>query len=325
MGRACGACWSFRVTSGAEVSVRTRQAGISLVELLVAIVVGLLVVASVLVTYLSATQNFSQDQRYVEMIENARYAMKALTEDLLLADFWGPVTSPDTVVSGLAAPDGSCGAAIDLFSTDGALMVNGDSVAHFAPCDAVTEGRQVGTQVLAVKHVAGAPGATSGTRLRSAGVSGLLVDSGAADTSIGERDWAYQARLYFVRAFAGEVGDGIPTLCRMNTDGNDLGDAVRLADGIEDLQLQFGVDDDGDGVPNRYLSAPTLVEMGRAVSARVFLLARSITPDPQYQDTKAYQLGDKLVDAVNDGHYRRVFTTTVALRNLSHRLAMNSE
>jgi type IV pilus assembly protein PilW len=307
------------------VSQRGREAGLSLVELLVAIVVGLVVVAGVLVIYLSAARNFAQDQRYIQMLENARYAVQVVAADLLLADFWGPVTSPDTIVSALAADAGGCAEAVGLFDTAGTVQVSSESVAHFAPCAAVTDVQVEGTDVLAVKRVAGASGATTGVRLRSSGVGGTLLDSGTANAAIGEKDWAYQARIYFVRRYASTEDDGVPTLCRMEVDGTEFGEPVRLADGIEDLHLQFGIDDDGDGAPNRYLAAPTKAEMAGAVAARIFVLARSADPDPQHTDAKGYQLGDEFREPTGDGYYRRVLTTTVALRNASHRIAMNSE
>ncbi len=51
--------------------------------------------------------------------------------------------------------------------------------------------------------------------------------------------------------------------------------------------------------------------------------SRSSDPDPFHVNSKTYVLGDAVVAAANDGHYRSVFTTTVSLRNLANRSVMN--
>jgi type IV pilus assembly protein PilW len=81
------------------------------------------------------------------------------------------------------------------------------------------------------------------------------------------------------------------------------------------MQTEFGVDGDGDFVADYYTAAPTAAEIGDAVSARIYVLARSISEVPDYVNDKTYRLGAKVIAAANDGFYRRVFSTTVLLRN----------
>jgi len=42
---------------------------------------------------------------------------------------------------------------------------------------------------------------------------------------------------------------------------------------------------------------------------------RSVEADPFYTDNHTYTLGDVAIAAPNDGFYRVVYSTTVALRN----------
>ena len=70
------------------------------------------------------------------------------------------------------------------------------------------------------------------------------------------------------------------------------------------------------------MDTPTLSEMENAVSARVYLLARSIDADPHFTNDTQYVLGDSIVPAANDGFYRRVYSTTIALRNTAARSLM---
>jgi type IV pilus assembly protein PilW len=59
------------------------------------------------------------------------------------------------------------------------------------------------------------------------------------------------------------------------------------------------------------------------VTARIFLLVRSINPVTGYVNDKTYNLGSKTIAAKNDAFYRRVYSTTVQLRN-SEKLQMSA-
>jgi type IV pilus assembly protein PilW len=86
-------------------------------------------------------------------------------------------------------------------------------------------------------------------------------------------------------------------------------------EGVENMQLEFGVDFDDDGVPNRYLSAPDAGEMRRVVAVKIHLLLRSIVALSGHSDDKVYRLGQKVLPPARDAFLRRVFTSTVLLRN----------
>lgn len=165
----------------------------------------------------------------------------------------------------------------------------------------------------------------------------------------------YLPRIYFVRDFSLTPGDGVPTLCRKelcptgfaaNGDselascGESGGSAGArgwfsecLAEGVEDLQIVWGLDDpnDSDAIVDRYTATPQPGEVETlARSAQIHLLVRSRRGNPQHRDEKTYRLGDKepftpasVADAADTPadqrtrhFYRRVYSTTVQLRNL---------
>jgi type IV pilus assembly protein PilW len=88
-----------------------------------------------------------------------------------------------------------------------------------------------------------------------------------------------------------------------------------LVEGVEDMQFEFGIDTDADGVPNQYKALPAGDEMRQAVTARIYLLLRSINLLSGYRDEKVYTLGQKTVGARHDAYLRRVFTSTVRIQN----------
>jgi hypothetical protein len=89
-----------------------------------------------------------------------------------------------------------------------------------------------------------------------------------------------------------------------------------LATGIENLQIEYGIDTSENGQPNVYLSAPTQAEMQSVVSARIFLLARTTEIDVKYTNDKVYSIGNAPDYTPGDSFHRRVFSTNVAVQNI---------
>jgi type IV pilus assembly protein PilW len=330
------------------MNLKLRQAGLTLPELMVAILLGTIITGAVLAMYLSTSRNFRQDESYALMQENGRYALRVLSEDLTMTDFWGRMTATDAFTTALAAA-GHCGTGtvgagtgIDLFDGDTALLYNNKHVGGTPlfpatwPCSQITAVQRTNTPILALKRVQGvqlAAGPADDTvRLRTNGVAGSFIDDNSwPPTPAGFSDWLYRPRIYFIRSFFQTAGDGIPSLCRMELVGDPLSmgtvtnfpDGVAdqvtcLAEGIEDFHVQFGIDTDADGIANQYLSSPTLAQIEGVVSARIYVLARASDPDPSHTDAKTFALGDVNLTQANltgTNFYRRVFSTTVMMRN----------
>jgi len=138
----------------------------------------------------------------------------------------------------------------------------------------------------------------------------------SVDISAGNRIdyWEFHVRLFYIRNFSTDTGDKIPTLCVERLAGNRMITEC-LVEGIEDMQIELGIDTDADGVPDQFKSKPDAAEMATAVVARVYLLVRGIHELSGYTNRKIYRLGQKSVGAKNDGFVRRVVSTTVQLRN----------
>ena len=88
-----------------------------------------------------------------------------------------------------------------------------------------------------------------------------------------------------------------------------------LVDGIEQMQVYFGEDLNGDGSANRFMAPGTAgLVMNRVVAVRLHLLVRSNTvaiatvPQPFYFDNQSRA-------AIDDGQIRREYSVTVAVRN----------
>ena len=130
-------------------------------------------------------------------------------------------------------------------------------------------------------------------------------------------DWEYRPSIYYVRQYANTPGDNIPTLCRKAfRDAAPVMDTECIATGIENLQIEYGIDTTEDGHPNAYVTNPTLAEMQDVVAARIFLLARTTDIDTRYTNNKTYSLSNAPDLVPGDSFHRRVFSTNVSIQNI---------
>lgn len=309
---------------------KSTQTGLTLIELMIAMALGLMISGAVGSVYVQGVRSHTQDERYTYMIENGRYALGRLKDDLQMTDFWGEMLDSTGITTALE-PGEDCG--IGLFDGTSSVLFNN---AHGTPttlfdvsagdCGGILGAVAAGTSQLAVKRVTGVGRTTGQTDgivyLRTNGVAGSFVNDAASTASpAGFSDWRYLPVLYYIR----NEGAG-PRLCRSSLDG--LGLAALsvdecIADGIEQFHLQYGIDTDLDGIANRYLANPTLAQIADAVTVRIYVLARATQPDPFYTNTKSYILGDVVIEAANDNFYRRVFSTTILLRNPANIALLN--
>ncbi len=339
--------------------------GFTLVEMMIALLLSLIATGAVLAMYITTSKNIAQDEKHSYLQENARYALKQITKDLVMTDFWGQMLSPDTISTSLAVSVNSCADEVNLLDASEAILYNNyhvsPSTETFTLCPGIATDRVANTDVLVIKRVEGSPTAstfidtndidgdsdtteiitTGGSNLvngeiylRTNGTAGSFINT-ASSTNLpatGEGDWHYNVSAYFIRNHFETSGDGIPALCRMsllaggslgNTETGNTDEPQCIAQGVEDLHLEFGIDSDNDGYANRYLSTPTATELTQVVSAKVHLLIRSATQDPSYTNSKTYQLGDVTYAAFNDNFYRKVLSTTIGLRNPTNLALLN--
>ncbi len=89
-----------------------------------------------------------------------------------------------------------------------------------------------------------------------------------------------------------------------------------IVDGVDDMQVLYGVDTDADLLANRYVNAAGVAaaDWPNVVSVRISLLFNSITPVPG-ATSQTLTLLDAAPKPFTDGLKRQIFTTTIGLRN----------
>ena len=266
-----------------------RQAGMTLIELMVAMLIGTVLVAGAITVYVQSRASFRTADSIARLQENLRFALDTLEPDVRLARFWGLHNQPNR----LQLPAGlqvSCTGASPAAATTLAL---GDLTAAVAsrddsydlPCPG--QSPRAGSDVLLVRHASAritAPNPGQ-VQVESNTGGGQLFDSGLAPglrAPSETRDVVINA--YYVGSSSFEPG--LPALRRLSlVDGGASG---RLEDqevipGVENLQVQFGLDTDNDMEVDRYvdgdnpLAAPGAA--ARIIAVRLWLMVRGETSE----------------------------------------------
>lgn len=339
--------------------------GFTLVELMVAITIGLIIMAAVSTLFVSSKQTYTATDQLARLQENARFAMQFMMSDLRLGGYYGcldDVSSDNvhTVVNSTSLTYSVTQAAIEglenatgawkpsgitsiptgmLAGTDAVLIRMADpsasikltarmgnksdvltvaSAASFKQGDIIMVADCIGADLMQVT-------ATTGTTISH--------DPGGADASK-TPPWPgnttpadlfktyddpaqimkFSTRRYYVRNNA----NGIPALYRDDNGGT----GQELVEGVESLQILYGMDTDvpPDGVPNIYYKAnDAALDWSRVFTVRIGIIARTIDNKETEIDNRSYDAdGDGVDDlpAQNDRYKRRVFQTTVQLRNM---------
>lgn len=310
-----------------------RARGFTLVELMVAITIGLIIVAAITNIFLASRSTYNAQDRLARLQENGRFAMQFLARDLRMAAYYGCLDDLTAVNSTLTSGAGlafNISSALDgLDNAAGNWFPSGNTV---LPTDILP-----GTDALIVRMVDQPSSVAVSTTmpnesavLRVTDVTGfntndIVVVSDCASADVMQvtqvitganpalqhnptglnatqklskaykppaQVFRFASQMYYVR-------NGTPPTLWRTTNG---GAGEELVQGVEDLQILYGVDTDTppDGLPNVYLKAgenglKSADDWSRVKTVRATITARTL-------DTVDVQ--------------RRVFLTTTLLRNM---------
>jgi len=328
--------------------MKSRGAGFSLVELMVSMTIGLIVLATLVYVFARASSARSELERNSRRFENGRYATQLMVNDLRLAGYFGEV---DVSALGLppALPDpcstdpASWAAALPIHvqAYDGGTGAPACMPADFKPGSDILVVRRTKT---CVAGLAGCEPATAGkpylqAALCSSDPSPYVVGSfGTTAFPLRRNDCTSPAALreYLVDVYyigtGNRAGEAVPTLMRLELTGSTMAQ-VPLVAGIEDMNIEYGVDEDGDGQPDAYTADPThytfagcavctpVNNWSNVMTVRIHVLARSPEPAPGHLDRKRYVLGhdaagkETAVGPKNDAYQRQVYTALVRIMN----------
>lgn len=336
---------------------RSWQAGFTLIELMIAITLSLVVLVALSAMFVTGMRARDEIARTNQQIENGRYAMQVLADDLQQAGHMGKADLRTALNLGQPTVlDTQCAIGLNALMGAAPLYVEGDNNLATVPAACTTAANfkdetlsdfKAGTDLLVIRRVSGcAIGETGCTTVAGAPYfqasmcgetpaylmstntatltlrNRLAGGGGACATTLAERR-RFITHIYFV-ANNNEAGDAIPTLKRAELDVDPDDNALKfivvpLVEGIEDMQLEYVMDSNGNGEPDATSSSPAAVaDWKNVVSVKIHLLARSTDKAHGHVDDKTYQLGSKQIlptdiPADEKAYKRHVFQTAVRL------------
>ena len=332
-----------------------RQSGISMVEVMISLVVGLILLGGIVQIYVGSKTTYGFNNALAEIQENGRFALETITQDLRLANHWGCIV-----------PNGKTGNENNVNNTLLTWSGYDDDLHDFVGNEAITgtDGDGInGSDTITIMgskpnqanvEVPFQPAATASV------ISGAVNSIEAADIILIARCGANYSSNATGTAVEADI-HRVESISNTGTGGNQrdiglfavksqefLSDAViielqtvtysieqnsqsggrpslwrtefgndrqELVAGAENMQILYGIDADNDAYPNQFVTSDQVTAFADVVALRVMLLVQSSDEVLPTSEPQVYSYNG--VDGIQapDGRIRQVFSTTIALRN----------
>lgn len=349
-----------------------KQKGLSLIELMIAITLGLVLMGGVIQMFLSSRQVFTTQQAMARIQESGRLAMEFMARDIRMAGYMGcmtrtekgeitntlndsddfdnefnvgiegysaasapagifdpaPVNNTDIVVLRSASGDGAQISQDNNSSQLFASLINIDEDACSDGSDRISGMCQGDIAVVAdctkarifqITEVSEAGGGKVNVVHSNAGT----VSPGNADSSWGgssdpdNERFEPGAEVMIASNTAYYIAEGTsdrPSLWQRSNRDN-----LELLEGVEKMSLRYGVDTNGDVIPDAYRTAAQVTaadDWSSVLSVRIELLVASIEENVLAEPQPYVFAGVNSTPAeIADRRLRMVFVNTVGIRS----------
>ena len=259
-----------------------KYAGFSLIELMVAMTIGLFLVVGVMSVYVNGHRSQGAVDEQVDMVANARFALETISADIRQAGIYGRATATSKINNTSTMP-----------------AITGDCVASWTanyifPVFAYNELNSYGStcnsnylrgDVLELRGSLRDPVTVLQNNMLyiNSDVNGAQFFYGTTSPGISllAKNYQYYVSAYYISANSNVVGDGIPSLHKVSLQpGGAISDQVMLS-GVENMQVQIGLafDDNDDGAPDRltYVNPNNVTNWSLAKSVQIWLVIRPST------------------------------------------------
>ena len=329
-----------------------HQKGLSLIELMVGMVIGLALLAALGGLYVSTSKARTEFDKTGTQVENGRYAVETMVRDIEMAGFYGRPGTPATATFNLPTVCATAKTAMGFSTTSGLTVpvgVSGLATNATAPSASCLSSIGTSSEALTVRYASSVPvsaSSASGTEYYvqmstcSTDAQPLVYDSSSANLILMTKTCSsgtlaelrkFVVRTYYVASCdscATNI-DTIPTL-KVAEFVNGSIQVSSLVDGIQDVHFSYGVDTDNNGSPDCYVDNPAInnatsctgsagydwsnatTNWSNVTSVRVTVLARNLVPTNGWTDTKTYNLGRATADGPYKDAYKRHVYSAVA-------------
>lgn len=326
-----------------RLQARARARGLSLIELLVAVTIGGLLIFGATQVYVNSRATYEVNETAARLQETARYALSVIEPDVRMSNYWGFVKGAGVVINQASQTAASmlvaqgCG---NNFAHDLQRNLEGGNNAYGFGCAAwlhpvAAGGAMLASDTLTVRRASAAISVGTTGRLRVCSTrtfASLVTDSAACTGAPNGQVNDLVVDAYYVDRDSTHRA-GFPALRRHALIAGNTFASDEIIPGIEDMQVQFGVDPAGtSGSAQRYVNPSAIPTGAQIVSVRVWLLVRAENPEVGFRDNRVYQYADRATAtgttanlntagsagfayAPADGFRRLLVSRTIQIRN----------
>lgn len=259
-----------------------RQTGVTLVELMVTLVIASLLILALVAVFLSSRTSFLTQEQLARLQENGRYAFESITRELKEAGFRRETWEPPALGFPLVTANAADGGAV---TADGGGANADTLVIHYESDKDCLDDFNAVTENVAV------PGGGTAT----------------------VPQYYHKLLRYTI------VNNQLNLECRYGPVNGVLAQQINgpIADGVENLQVQYGEDLNGDLSVNQWVNAGGWSNAFDVVAVRIGLVVRTPETFTTEADTQTFDLYGTTTTAQNDQRIRRVYAGEVNMRNLT--------
>jgi type IV pilus assembly protein PilW len=317
---------------------RRAESGMTLIELMVALAIGMFLMIGAMTVFVQSRTTFKVTESLSRLQENARFALEALEADVRMAQYWGFVSRGELII-GRRDPTQPAGMGPANCGNNWTINLNqaveGTNNSYTWAC-AGQAPVETNSDTLVVRHAGDdlvtPPNPAGQLAIVSSRFNGTLFNVAATPAGYdvaGGRAQIHRLMVngYYVRRASAALP--FPALRRqtLRADGT-IGDEEVMG-GVEDMQVQFGIDTDPPGGANRgsidrYVNPndPIINPLNAAfdpnveiLAVRVWLRVRAELPENGFVDQANYVYADQNVPAIGDNFRRVLVSKTIYLRN----------
>ncbi len=279
------------------LKLKNLQAGFSIVELMISLLLGLLLMTGVIQVFLSSRQTYATNEAMARQQENGRFALEFIARSARTAGYSDPIFPKDKPLPSPLIRNGCAGLPANV-----AAVMN--TYALCAPDGGGSLSDGIGF-VMQPQLVDGVRRDCVGNEIAENDL--LVINHFEIIPAAGNTPASLGCRAY---KFNSATGAGSWTAGP---------NPKPLIDGIDSLQVLYGEDKAGDyRSANSYVSADRVSNWNRVRSIRIAVLANSVNPVLPVPPNRNFVLLDatSLASAdFGDNRARQIFTTTIQLKN----------
>lgn len=293
-----------------------RCKGWTLSSLLIALALASVLLLLFAKTFVFTLEASRQTVQIAQLHQSAQFVLGLMQRELRNGNFMAGIEHPQSLRA-LFSVDNDCRSANDSGSfpvdeqnfTLTRIGTVGDGATPECLSNAINQ-----SDFLQLKRLAGEPTAKAELRLNRVYLAQSIaqtkwVTAATADLGNADQYWPYLHQVFYIARQAHQ-GRPVPVLMRKRLVRQQNGqlsmDTDSLLDGVEAMVFEAGIDQDHDGVADRF-SSPLhgYTNTDNIVQIRFHILLRSVEPDPSYTNDQQYQLGARRFSAPGD-HFRRL-------------------